>query len=614
MLRVALLIAGSGKREGTGENAMKSRYLNLIPLEDARRLLFEVAGPLKGTLYIPVEGASGWITAKPLFTAFCMPLTDVASMDGYAVRVPETSGASEQCPIEVHDFLKINTGGIVPEGYDAVIMAEDCWTDKNRLVIRKTAYPGQNIRRAGEDVREGQMVIPAGHLVRPVEVGALASYGVNQVSARACSVGIIPTGEEVIEPGTVPTAGQVIDGNTRMTMAWLDIKGVSCTRYPICTGDADSLKEMVARAVRFHDLVIISAGSSTGTRDFTASVVAELGTLVFHGVAIKPGKPVLAGRISDTVIIGLPGYPLSAQVVLREILIPLLRHWGFFIPPSPAIRATLSRSVVSDPGIQEFIPVTTAEIGGRLVAVPQPGGFASHMASIRSNGYIIVPPETEGFEAESIVTVHMITDVSDTSQTILIGGPLTPVMDLVLSSHQVNGIKLVPVRSDANGAIASLFRGSSHAALLNESNQAARSETRLNKVMICRIPYGLAFRKDAQDPRLAPGEVAVTSTGDARMIFEQYLESQPGNQKSWKCIQFKDEGAIATAIASGLYPAGTLSRPAALSHGLSFAPLGDIVTFLYTLPGGDARLNTLLRFLVSDSWKSACLSAGYETT
>ncbi len=593
---------------------MKSRYLHLISLENAREILFGISSAPGGTTVIPVEESAGWITAAPVFTKYRIPLTDLAAMDGYAVRTCDTLGASDHNPVRVCDSVRIQTGGVIPEGYDAVVMAEDCWIAGDGITIRKSVYPGQHLRRAGEDVKEGQMVISSGHRIRPEEVGALASYGVTSLTVRTCSVGIIPTGGEVIEPGSVLTAGQVIDGNTRMAMAFIKTSGIDCRRYPICPDDADSLQEMVMSAASVHDLVIISAGSSTGSRDYTASVVQNLGTLFFHGVAIKPGKPVLAGKIGNAVIIGLPGYPLSAQVVLRELIMPLLQHWGFFFPQASSARATLTRPVVSEPGIREYIPVTAGKIDGRLLAFPQPGGAAVQMASIRSNGYFIIPSESEGMEADEEVLIYFTADRRVIDQTVLIGAPLTPLTDLVQCSFPHLGLNLVPVRSDARGAVSLVLGGVCQGALVYGEAWAARSnDPGLMRTMVCKVPYGIAYRNEKNNLQKDFNHLGVTQEGStAREVYES--SGAPGTKKGSfiNCTAFRDEDNVANAVKSGHCDAGTMSGPLARSYGLVFVPMEEIPVYLYNQPGKDARLAAVLEFFASAGWKDMARSAGYS--
>ena len=228
-------------------------------------------------------------------------------MDGIAVATRETVGASEQHPVELENAIRVNTGNIVPPGYDAVIMIEDTWQNGDRYVIRKSTTPWQHIRPAGEDLAESEMVLPSGHRIRPHEVGALATYGITEMEVLSVRVGLVPTGSELVPAGTRPSPGQVVESNTVMAKAMLEQAGARCMRYPFVEDDPDRIREAVRKAVKENDIVIVSAGSSAGSRDYTADVIGDLGEVLVHGIAIKPGKPAIIGRIDQKPVFGLPG-------------------------------------------------------------------------------------------------------------------------------------------------------------------------------------------------------------------------------------------------------------------------------------------------------------------
>ncbi len=190
----------------------------------------------------------------------------------------------------------------------------------------------QHIRPAGEDIGESEMALPSGHRIRPHDTGALAAYGITEVPVLTVRIGLIPTGSELVTHGTRPAPGQVVESNTVMAEAMLGALGATCTRYPMVKDNPADIKKILQQAVRENDIVIISAGSSAGTKDFTADVIAELGEVLVHGIAIKPGKPAIIGRIDTKPVIGMPGYPLSALTVLRELVTPLVHAFGLPVP------------------------------------------------------------------------------------------------------------------------------------------------------------------------------------------------------------------------------------------------------------------------------------------
>ncbi|MDD1716478.1 MAG: molybdopterin biosynthesis protein, partial [Methanolinea sp.] len=256
---------------------MVKRYLSVISLGEALDLISREFSSSPFVENIPLEEAVGRVTARPIFATYSVPEVHLAAMDGIAVRSTDTVGASEQTPVTLEMAARVNTGNVVPADYDAVIMIEDVWAGESRFTIRKPASPWQHVRPAGEDIAESEMALPSRHKVRPFEIGALAAYGVTSVPVLSLRVGLIPTGSELVPPGIRPGPGQVVESNTVMASAYLRSLGASCFRYPLTPDEPDKIRNVIARAVEENDLVIVSAGSSAGTRDYTAEIIAELG-------------------------------------------------------------------------------------------------------------------------------------------------------------------------------------------------------------------------------------------------------------------------------------------------------------------------------------------------
>ncbi len=261
---------------------------------------------------MPLLESLGRVVASPVHAGYSVPEVNIAAMDGIAVRSRETAGAREQVPVTLGHAVRVNTGNVIPPGFDAVVMIEETWEHEGRFQVRRQAAPWQYIRPAGEDIRENQLVLPRGHVIRAFDIGALATYGVTEVEVRSVRVGIIPTGSELVPLGVRPGPGQVVESNTIMAEVYLSAMGATCTRYPIVPDDPGLIRETLMQAVDSDDLVIISAGSSAGTRDFTAGVIGSLGELIFHGVAVKPGKPAMLGQDP-----GSPG-PRASRVPSRR--------------------------------------------------------------------------------------------------------------------------------------------------------------------------------------------------------------------------------------------------------------------------------------------------------
>ena len=197
-------------------------------------------------------------------------------MDGIAVKSADTRDATDQCPKIIQDYVRVNTGNIIPDPYDAVVMIENVWIQNEQYLIRSAVPPWQHIRPAGEDIGETEMIVPSRHRIRPHETGALAAYGIQKVGVLSVRVGLIPTGSELVDSRTRPGPGQIVESNTLMAAAVLTAAGAQCTRYPIVRDEPDLIRDAIKKALTENEIVIVSAGSSAGTRDYTADVIAEL--------------------------------------------------------------------------------------------------------------------------------------------------------------------------------------------------------------------------------------------------------------------------------------------------------------------------------------------------
>ncbi len=382
---------------------------SLLPLDEAVSRVTRSFQKPDRTERIPVLGSVGRVTCRPVFSLLTLPGADIAAMDGIAVRSIDTSGASARRPAAVPDAVRVNTGNTVPPGYDAVVMIEDVRRDgeEGDWIVRQPARPWQHIRRRGEEIREGATILPAGHRIKTYDIGALTTCGITEVAVDAVRVGLLPTGSEVVPLGTLPKPGQVIESNVAAASVWLAEAGATPARYPIAPDDPGLIRRAIEIAVRENDLVLVSAGSSAGTRDYTASALADLGEVLVHGIAAKPGRTALIGRAGGKPVIGLPGNPAAALTVLREIVMPLLASWGFWAPAPGKVRARLARSLTSEPGFDEFVLVTVTDVEGHYVAHPERRGAGMQMAAVRANGYLHIPAAVGEIAAGTVVDVHL---------------------------------------------------------------------------------------------------------------------------------------------------------------------------------------------------------------
>ncbi len=441
------------------------RYLSVISLAEARALVERSFPAIPGVVRVPVTaGTVGRITAAPIFARFSVPAIHLSAMDGIAVRSAETLGASEQNPVTLPDAARVNTGNIVPAGYDAVVMIEDVWVDGETYTVRKPVSPWQHIRPVGEDIGESEMILSSHHRIRPQDVGALANYGVTEVKVLNVRAGLIPTGSELVPAGVMPPPGKVVESNTLMAASVLAEAGVEAHRYPIVPDDPDRIRDAVRRGVAENDILLVSAGSSAGTRDYTADIVRDLGEVLAHGVAIKPGKPVIIGRVEGKPVIGLPGYPLAAATVLRELVMPLVARYGLSVREPGHVAARLTTSLQSDIGTDEFVLLSVGKIGDRWVAVPQSRGAGIQMSAVRANGYLRIPEDMEGAEAGKTVDVRLTVPRAEAEEAVLITGSHDPALDYLADLVRPRGVDVHSTHLGSMGGVIALKKEECHAA------------------------------------------------------------------------------------------------------------------------------------------------------
>ncbi len=403
---------------------MVKRYLDQITLEKAVEIIKNIP-PVIGSRHLPLIDASGHILAESLYAKYSVPEVPTSAMDGFAVRSQETSTAGDQNPVTLTNFERANTGNVIAKGFDAVIKVEDAWFDEqdlHKITIRKSINPGTNIRPPGEDIKKDQLILPSGTKILPFNIGAIAAYGFTSVKVKRILIGIIPTGTELILPGTQPAPGQVVESNTLMAEVYLRQFGADVIRYPPVTDNKVLIRGALEKAVDECDIIIVSAGSSAGTKDFTASVISEIGKLLFHGVSVKPGKPAMVGIINNKPIFGLPGYPLAAQTILRVLVSVLIENWGWTGPEQKTVPIVLGSPVASDGGVDEFSLYAAGRIGDHYTAIPLSRGASVQMTGVRSNCIVQIPLGVEGYETGEVVDALLLVEKEELDQTVLICG------------------------------------------------------------------------------------------------------------------------------------------------------------------------------------------------
>jgi putative molybdopterin biosynthesis protein len=608
---------------------MVKRYLQVMTLDEVFTLLAREFPCTPSTETVALEAASGRTTARPIFGTYSVPEIHLAAMDGIAVVSGETKGASEQHPVTLNQVARVNTGNVVPPGYDAVIMIEDVWEADGKYTIRKSAGPWQHVRPAGEDLAESEMVMPSRHLIRPHETGALATYGITRLDIITVRIGLVPTGSELVAAGTRPAPGQVVESNTVMAKAMLESVGARCTRYPFVEDKPEKIREAVKTACSENDIVIVSAGSSAGTKDYTVDVIAGLGKVLVHGIATRPGKPAIIGMVDKKPVFGLPGYPLSAITVIRELVLPFLRNYGLFVPEPQIIRAEITSALPKEIGSDEFVHCTLGKVGNRWTVSPQSKGAGVQMSAVRANAYIRVPRDSEGFNAGDIVDARLLVPSQDAESALLITGSHDPVLDYLADLLRPAGVSLISTHVGSMGGIIALKKDECHAApthLLADdgSYNAAYMKkflpgTEVNLLCIAERQQGIISR-DGLAFRDLPGRTFINRQkgSGTRMLLDYKLKeagidpsSLPGYER-----EVTTHIAVAIAVKSGEADAGMCVFSAAKAMGLPFVPVANE---RYELAfrkehADDPRLTVLIEAIRSPVFKEILgRLGGYET-
>jgi len=398
-----------------------SRFLNVIPVAEAVATVNRIS-PRPVTETVPVESSSGRILSAEVTADTDIPGFDRSVVDGYAVRAADTSGAGEAIPALLHctgriamgqrdtkatvgpgTCTYIPTGGVLPAGADAVVMVEYTEEVSDTVLVKKTVSHGENVLLHDEDFKKGETVFSAGRRISPQVAGVLAACGCAMVPvARKPVVGIISTGNELVPVTVVPGPGQVRDANAPMLAAYLTEYGCIPRLYGIIPDERQAFEEVLSRAVPECDVVLLSGGSSKDDRDMTAAVIAAVGEVLVHGIAIAPGKPTIIGQIAGKPVFGLPGHPASAFVVLIAIVRPLIdRMLGIPKPIQRTVRATLTANIPSQRGREEYVRVRV-ENG---VATPLFGKSGLLNTLIQSDGLVCIPAGAEGLEQGTEIEV-----------------------------------------------------------------------------------------------------------------------------------------------------------------------------------------------------------------
>lgn len=446
-------------------------YLEDIPLEEAQgKFLRFFAGHFSPQEIISVADGAGRVTAKPIFARLSAPHYHAAAMDGVAVVAEKTFGAAETNPIRLvlgEEAFWVDTGDPLPPGTNAVIMVEDLHElPTGEVEIIAAVSPWEHVRLLGEDMVQTELILPANHWLRPVDLGAILAGGVTEITVhQRPRVAIIPTGTELVPPTETPAPGEIIEFNSTMFAAQVREWGGQAVVYPITPDDYHRIKAQAALAAEKADIVLLGAGSSAGSEDFSSRVIAELGEVFVHGVATRPGKPVILGHVKGKPAMGVPGYPGSALLALELYLKPLLEGLLGLGPEEPRqVTARLARTVASALGMDEFVRVKLGPVGGQLVATPLPRGAALTTTMVRADGLVVIPRQSEGIKGGTEVQVRLLKPESVIRNTVVAIGSHDLTLDIIANLLREKYPKhtLSSAHVGSLGGLLALRRGECH--------------------------------------------------------------------------------------------------------------------------------------------------------
>ncbi len=643
----------------------RQRYLARRSLADARVEMLASAEPITRHEVLAAEEALGRVLARAVSAARNVPHYHGAAMDGIAVRAEDTFGASEGHPLTfelgspdtvVRPFSWIDTGNNLPLWADSVVMVErvfpgpaaagsgaaagtvaaragdDCCGaagaapenaatagdesgggaglvrgPERVLHLRHSQAPWQHVRLVGEDIVQSEPLLPRGHRVRPIDIGALLAAGIDRVDVRARPrVAILPTGDELVQPGNEPRPGRIVEFNSRMIAAFVREWGGDAVRLEPVGDNPEALYSRIVGALRDADVVCVIAGSSAGDHDHSAEALARFGRLIAHGIDIMPGKPAIVAAIehlpdgpaaSSRVALGIPGYPVSAAIVCRELLEPLLAHLlGAARVDRVCVKALVPRKLVSKLGHEEFVRVNVGRVGERLVLSPLGRGAGAITTLTRADGFVRVPPLVEGIDAGEEVAVELLRPIAEIEGTIVASGSHDLTLGVLddLLRGACPGSRLVTNSVGSLAGLLALGRGEAHVAASHLLDVASGTynlpdvERLLEGVPV--MVVNLVVRE--QGLLVAAGNpLGIGGVRDLTRAGLRYVNRQSGaGTRVLLDFMLERDGidpeaiaghercelthmAVAIAVRSGLADAGMGVRSAAAALGLGFVPL-----------------------------------------
>jgi len=584
---------------------MSFKYLSNTEIEKALQSYLEFIRNQTfkiGTEKIKTVEGKDRFTTSALYAKISSPHYQSSAMDGIAVPASKTFGATETTPVELklnRDFIRIDTGDPVNSPHDSVIMIEDVIEiDSETVRIFSSAVPFQNIRQIGEDIAQGEMILPSNSRITPFHQAALLAAGVTEVKVfKKIKAGIIPTGDEIVSPESDPKEGEIIEANSTIFSGMLKDFYCEPVVYPITKDRLDLIKEALKKAASECDIVLLNAGSSAGRDDYAFTAIKELGEVLFHGLSIKPGKPAILGAIDGKPVMGIPGYPVSGVIVINEIVKPLIEDlYQNPVKPEITVKGILSKKIISSLKYREYIRVRTGFINDNFYVTPLQRSAGVITSLTKADGILEIEENSEGLSAGSAVNVKLLRPLSDIKNTLLITGSHDPLIDEASDFMRKKYFKtfISSVHAGSLSGIIALKNRETHLAgihLLDESNGTyntnwIRTYIPGEKIILIKAfkrTQGLIVKKG--NPLNIKGIESLTDPevryvnrqrgAGTRILFDYLLKKNNINTESIYGYQREEFTHLSTAvqIAMDKADAGLGIYSAAKLYGLDFIPL-----------------------------------------
>jgi putative molybdopterin biosynthesis protein len=611
----------------SGRGGKGRRYLRRLGADEARRLLFERVAPAlrRAPETVATAEALGRVTAAALGAVHPAPFYHSSAMDGIALAAERTFAASESSPVALavpDDAVWVDTGDPIPPGCTVVVPSEELhWRDDGSVEIHAPAAPWEHVRVTGQEIATGEMVLPSGWRIGPADIGSLLAAGLTRIDVAARPrVLVLPTGTEMIRPDAALEVGKVIEFNSEVVAGMVREAGGAATIGAVVPDDLEQLRAAIRAGAAAADVVVVLAGSSAGSEDFTPQAIELEGELLAHGVNVAPGKPTALGIVGGTPVVGLPGFPVAAIVSARLFLVPLVRLLlGLPEPVAPRLAAVLPRALPSRLDVREFVRVRLGCVGGRTLAYALPRGSAAIFSWTRAQGLVVIPEGVEGLEAGAEVSVEIVRELPDLERTVVLIGSNDLLIDVLEDELRTRGVTLLASATGSLGGLLALRDGVAH---LATSHLIDPASGRYNSTYVAKHLGGRAIRQVGlvwrqQGLMVAPGNpkqiagwadlgrpdvsfVNRQKGSGSRVLLDYRLEQAgvaPEQVRGYRREEYT-HWAVAMAVQSGLTDCGLGIRSAAAAMGLDFIPLEEeefdllIPEEHLLLPGVQALLET----------------------